>query len=88
MPIHSPGSRARTVSKFGFDISHTEDFTNSLTNRFGSYTYSNVTTFAEDYTSPTPGPSHYSTYVQAFGNSDRGYEHHRSGLLCAGYVEK
>jgi hypothetical protein len=54
--------------KFGFDIAQTEDFSNSLTNRFGSYTYANVTTFAQDYTSPTPGPSHYSTYVQAFGN--------------------
>ena len=54
--------------KFGFDISHTEDFSNSLSNRFGSYTYSSVTAFAQDFTSPTPGPSHYSTYLQVFGN--------------------
>jgi Carboxypeptidase regulatory-like domain/TonB dependent receptor len=54
--------------KFGMDISHTEDFANSLTNRFGSYTYSSVSTFAEDFTSPSPGPSHYSTYTQVFGN--------------------
>ncbi len=54
--------------KFGIDISHTEDFANSLSNRFGSYTYSSVTTFAEDFTSPAAGPSHYSSFTQAFGN--------------------
>jgi hypothetical protein len=54
--------------KFGFDISRTEDYANSLSNRYGSYTYSSVTTFAQDFTSPAPGPSHYSTFVQAFGN--------------------
>lgn len=55
-------------TKFGVDIARTEDFTNSLANRFGSYSYSNITTFAEDFTNPAPGPSHYSTYVQVFGN--------------------
>jgi hypothetical protein len=54
--------------KFGVDIARTEDYANSLTNRFGSYTYSNVTTFAQDFTSPAAGPSHYSNYVQVFGN--------------------
>ncbi len=54
--------------KFGFDIARTEDFSNSLSNRFGSYTYSSVTNFALDYTNPAPGPSHYSTFVQVFGN--------------------
>ncbi len=50
------------------DISRTEDFANSLTTRFGSYTYSNVTTFAQDFTSPAAGPSHYSSFSQTFGN--------------------
>ncbi|HTS30215.1 MAG TPA: TonB-dependent receptor [Bryobacteraceae bacterium] len=54
--------------KFGADIARTEDFSNSLSNRFGSYTYSNVSTFAEDFTNPAAGPSHYSSYVQVFGN--------------------
>jgi hypothetical protein len=54
--------------KFGFDVAQTEDFSNSLTNRFGSYTYSSVTTFAQDFTSPAPGASHYSSYAQVFGN--------------------
>jgi hypothetical protein len=54
--------------KFGMDISRTEDFVNELNYRFGDYTYSSVTTFAEDFTNPTPGVSHYSSYKQAFGN--------------------
>jgi hypothetical protein len=54
--------------KFGVDYARTEDFSNSLSNRFGSYTYSNVTTFAQDFTSPAAGASHYSGYSQVFGN--------------------
>ncbi|HVO98870.1 MAG TPA: TonB-dependent receptor [Bryobacteraceae bacterium] len=54
--------------KFGFDIANTEDFSNSLTNRAGTFTYSNVTSFAQDFTNPTPGPSHWSSYSQVFGN--------------------
>jgi carboxypeptidase family protein/TonB-dependent receptor-like protein len=54
--------------KFGFDVANTEDFSNSLSNRAGGFSYSNVTTFAQDFTSPAPGPSHYSSYSQAFGN--------------------
>jgi hypothetical protein len=54
--------------KFGADIAHTEDFVNSLSNRFGSYTYANISAFAEDFTSPSPGPSHYSSFSQVFGN--------------------
>jgi hypothetical protein len=60
--------RGKHSFKFGLDIARTEDFSNSLSNRFGSFTYANVTAFAQDFTSPTPGPSHYSSYVQAFGN--------------------
>ncbi len=54
--------------KFGFDIANTEDFTNSLTNRAGTFTYANVTAFAQDFSSPAPGPSHWSSYSQVFGN--------------------
>jgi hypothetical protein len=54
--------------KFGMDISRTEDYANSLSNRFGSYTYSNITTFAQDFTSAAAGPSHYSSFAQVFGN--------------------
>ncbi|HWC96807.1 MAG TPA: TonB-dependent receptor [Candidatus Sulfopaludibacter sp.] len=54
--------------KFGFDVARTEDYSNSLSNRFGSFTYSSVSTFAQDFTSPAAGPSHYSSYAQVFGN--------------------
>jgi hypothetical protein len=55
--------------KFGFDISRTEDWNNSLTDRYGRYTYANISSFAQDFTSPAAGPSHYSGYNQAFGNA-------------------
>jgi hypothetical protein len=54
--------------KFGMDISHTEDYQDLLSGRFGAYTYTSVTGFAQDYTSPAAGPSHYSSYSQSFGN--------------------
>lgn len=54
--------------KFGVDIARTEDFANYLSNRFGTYNYSTVTSFAQDYTSPAAGPSHYSSFSQTFGN--------------------
>jgi len=54
--------------KFGFDIARTEDFSNYLASRWGTFTYSNVSTFAQDFTSPAAGASHWSGYSQAFGN--------------------
>ncbi len=63
--------------KFGFDIANTEDFTNSLTNRAGTFTYANVTAFAQDFTSPAPGPSHWSSYSQVFGNPIRRHQQSR-----------
>jgi hypothetical protein len=72
--------KGRHALKFGVDSTRTEDYSNLLTNRYGSYTYgggctfngvtvsAGVTCFALDFTSPTPGPSHYSSYAQAFGN--------------------
>jgi hypothetical protein len=74
-------NKGRHALKFGVDSTRTEDYSNSLTNRFGSYTYgggcsfggatvaSGVTCFALDFTSPASGPSHYSGYSQAFGNA-------------------
>ncbi len=61
-------TKGRHSMKFGVDISRTEDYSSSLTNRYGSYTYSSVTAFAQDFTSPAAGPSHYQSYTQAFGN--------------------
>ncbi len=60
--------RGKHSFKFGFDIANTEDFSNSLSNRNGAYSYANVTAFAQDFTNPAPGPSHWSSYSQVFGN--------------------
>jgi hypothetical protein len=55
--------------KFGADIARTEDFVNELTYRFGDYDYGSVTAFAEDFSNPAAGPSHYSSFTQDFGNT-------------------
>jgi outer membrane receptor protein involved in Fe transport len=60
--------KGKHTFKVGFDIANTEDFSNSLSNRAGTFTYSNVTTFAQDFTAPAPGASHWSSYSQVFGN--------------------
>jgi hypothetical protein len=60
--------KGRHSFKFGAEGSRTEDYSNSLTTRFGSYSWTSVPTFAEDYTNPAPGLGHWSTYSQAFGN--------------------
>jgi hypothetical protein len=73
-------NHGRHAMKFGVDTTRTEDYTNALTNRFGSYTYgggcsfggatvsSGVTCFALDFANPVAGASHYSAYSQTFGN--------------------
>ena len=53
--------------KFGIDVANTEDLTDSLNNRFGSYTYGTVTAFAQDYSGPTAGGKRWQTYSQVFG---------------------
>jgi hypothetical protein len=60
--------RGRHNYKFGFDVNRTEDYQELLSGQHGSYTYTNISSFAEDFTSPLAGPSHYSSYSQAFGN--------------------
>jgi hypothetical protein len=64
--------RGRHDFKFGASGARTEDYTNQLTNRFGTYSYSSVNAFAEDYSSASNGPApigqHYSTFTQEFGN--------------------
>src|ERR1051326_8746978 len=54
--------------KFGFDISHTEDFVNQLSNQFGSYSYSTLNAFALDFSGNTTGAKNWNTYSQTFGN--------------------
>src|SRR5580698_6212895 len=60
-------SRGKHLMKFGVDIARTSDYVNSISPRYGSYTYLTPTTFAEDYTNPTNGKN-WSAYSQTFGN--------------------
>jgi len=57
--------------KFGMDFQTTQDWTNTLYNGFGAYTYTNLLNFAKDFTNPTPGVRNYSNFSQAFGNPIR-----------------
>jgi hypothetical protein len=58
---------AHTV-KVGMDFSTTEDWMNQLFNGSGSYSYSNLTNFAKDFTGNTTGAKNYTTFGQTFGN--------------------
>lgn len=60
-------SKGKHIFKFGVDIARTTDYINSISPRYGSYTYQTPTTFAEDYTNPTMGKN-WSAYSQTFGN--------------------
>jgi hypothetical protein len=55
-------------AKFGVDYSTTQDWMNQLFNQFGSYSYTNLTGFARDFTGNTAGVKSYSTFSQQFGN--------------------
>ena len=44
------------------------DNVNYLSNRYGSYTYPTVTSFAQDYTRQHRRPHNYSAFTQTFGN--------------------
>ena len=54
--------------KVGVDFSTTEDYINQLYNGAGSYTYSTLTAFAQDFSGNTAGLRDYSSFSQAFGN--------------------
>jgi hypothetical protein len=54
--------------KFGMTFEHVNDNVNYLSNRYGSYTYPTVTSFAQDYTGNTTGARDYSGFTQTFGN--------------------
>jgi len=57
--------------KAGIDFARTEDWLNQLFNRNGGYSYSNLTTFAEDFSGNLTGVKDYSTFTQQFGNPIR-----------------
>ena len=59
--------------KFGFGFYTTEDYNYYISNYYGSYSYSTITAFAEDYSNATgviggSGAKNWSSYSQTFGN--------------------
>ncbi len=61
-------SKGKHLVKFGFTFEHVSEVVNTITNRYGSYTYPTVTSFAQDYTGNTTGLRDYSAFSQTFGN--------------------
>ena len=54
--------------KLGFSFFTTEDYNSYMSNVFGSYTYLNPSTFAQDYSGNTAGLKSWTSYSQTFGN--------------------
>lgn len=54
--------------KVGFDYQTTEDWMKQLFNEHGSYSYSNLTNFAKDFSGNTTGLKNYTSFTQQFGN--------------------
>jgi Carboxypeptidase regulatory-like domain/TonB dependent receptor-like, beta-barrel/TonB-dependent Receptor Plug Domain len=61
-------TRGRHVFKFGADFATTNDYSYFIQNANGSYSYSTLTAFAEDYTGNTTDAKNWHSYSQAFGN--------------------
>ena len=53
--------------KFGFEIGHTEDYYNQLSNQYGTYSYNTLTAYALDFSGNTTGAKNWNTYSQRFG---------------------
>jgi outer membrane receptor protein involved in Fe transport len=63
-------TRGRHTLKFGGDITRTEDYTNLLFNRTGTYTFPNWTALATDFSGNTTGTKSWSTFTQTIGNPE------------------
>ncbi|HEV1284261.1 MAG TPA: TonB-dependent receptor, partial [Bryobacteraceae bacterium] len=61
-------AKGKHMIKFGITFEHVQDDVNYLSNRYGSYTYPTVTSFAQDYSGNTAGLHSYSAFTQTFGN--------------------
>jgi hypothetical protein len=54
--------------KAGLDVLHTQDYNDNLQNRSGTFTYANLTAFAQDYSGNTTGAKRWQSYSQGLGN--------------------
>ncbi|MGC2331765.1 MAG: TonB-dependent receptor, partial [Candidatus Acidiferrales bacterium] len=61
-------TRGRHIFKFGADFATTNDYSYFIQNINGSYTYSDLSTFAADYSGNTADAKNWHSYTQAFGN--------------------
>lgn len=62
-------TKGRHTTKFGFDMANTQEYTDTMFNRFGSYTYASASNFAMDFIGNTTGAKRWQTYTQTFGNA-------------------
>jgi outer membrane receptor protein involved in Fe transport len=65
-------SKGKHVVKFGIDFARTTDLVNTVSNRYGSYTYLTPTAFAQDYSGAT-SVKNWSSYSQGFGTPTVNY---------------
>lgn len=72
--------KGKHTIKAGVSYEHVNDNVNYLSNRFGSYTYPTVTSFAQDYTGNTTGGKNWSAFSQTFGNPLVDYSIQNIGL--------
>src|SRR3954454_1075142 len=63
-------TKGRHTLKVGGDITRTEDYTNLLFNRTGTYTFPNWTALALDFSGNTTGAKDWSTFTQTIGNPE------------------
>ncbi|MBZ5723376.1 MAG: TonB-dependent receptor [Acidobacteriia bacterium] len=56
------------IFKLGADIANTADYTYYISGQYGSYSYSTVTAFAQDYSGNTTGTKYWNSFSQTFGN--------------------
>ncbi len=63
-------TKGRHTLKLGADIMRTEDYTNLLFNRTGTYLFPSFTALALDLTGNTAGNKDWSTYTQTIGNPE------------------
>lgn len=61
-------TRGRHIFKFGVDFATTSDYSYFIQNTHGSYSYSNLTNFALDFSGNTTGAKNWTTFSQTFGN--------------------
>jgi hypothetical protein len=61
-------ARGRHSIKMGVDIQRTEDYTNLLFNRTGTYLYPTFSALAADLSGNTTGAQNWSTFTQTIGN--------------------